>query len=48
MTFLVSHQGKVYEKDLGPGTRAAAESMTAFNPDSTWQQVADPEQSSTR
>jgi DUF2950 family protein len=48
MTFLVSHQGKVYEKDLGPGTRAVAESMTAFNPDSTWQQVADPEQSSTR
>jgi len=48
MTFLVSHQGKVYEKDLGPGTRAVAESMTAFNPDSTWQQVADPEQSGTR
>jgi hypothetical protein len=45
MTFLVSHQGKVYEKDLGPGTRAVAESMTAFNPDSTWQQVSEPEAS---
>jgi hypothetical protein len=45
MTFLVSHQGKVYEKDLGPDTARIAGSMTAFNPDSTWQQVSESEAS---
>jgi hypothetical protein len=45
MTFLVSHQGKVYEKDLGPDTARIAGGMTAFNPDSTWQQVSEPEAS---
>ena len=48
MTFLVSHHGKVYEKDLGPGTARIAESMTAFNPDGSWQQVDEPEASATR
>jgi hypothetical protein len=43
MTFLVSHRGKVYEKDLGPARIAGG--MTAFNPDSTWQQVSEPEAS---
>jgi Protein of unknown function (DUF2950) len=46
-TFLVNHQGKVYEKDLGPTTTQIAESMTAFNPDSTWQHVTAPEASET-
>jgi hypothetical protein len=36
MTFLVNHDGVVYQKDLGPGTGAAARAMTQFNPDSTW------------
>lgn len=44
MTFLVNHQGRVYEKDLGPDTARIAQNMTAFNPDSTWQQVAESEQ----
>jgi hypothetical protein len=35
-TFLVSHQGTVYEKDLGPGTATLARSITRFNPDKTW------------
>jgi Protein of unknown function (DUF2950) len=48
MTFIVSHKGKVYEKDLGPNTRAIAESMTTFNPDSTWQGVDEPDPSATR
>jgi hypothetical protein len=48
MTFLVSHHGKVYEKDLGPGTARIAEGMTAFNPDGSWQQVDEPEASATR
>ena len=41
MTFIVNHQGNVYEKDLGPNTARVASSMTAFNPDSTWRRVAD-------
>ena len=36
MTFIVSHQGKVYQKDLGPKTLDAARSITEYNPDSTW------------
>jgi hypothetical protein len=36
MTFIVNHDGVVYEKDLGPGTASAAGAMKAFNPDKTW------------
>jgi hypothetical protein len=39
-TFLVSHGGKVYEKELGPGTDAIARSMTRFDPDGTWKAVS--------
>ena len=39
MTFVVNHQGKVYEKDLGAGTRATAEAMKAYNPDASWHAV---------
>jgi hypothetical protein len=41
MTFLVNHQGNVYEKDLGPNTASIAPGMTAFNPDKTWRRVTD-------
>jgi Protein of unknown function (DUF2950) len=41
MTFLVNHQGNVYEKDLGPNTAGIAAGMTAFNPDKTWRRVTD-------
>jgi hypothetical protein len=41
MTFLVNHQGVVYEKDLGPNTAGIASGMTAYNPDGTWQRVAE-------
>jgi hypothetical protein len=34
MTFLVHHDGVVYEKDLGPNTTAQA--LKQFNPDKTW------------
>jgi len=37
MTFMVSHDGEVYEKDLGPNTAAAAAQIKGFNPDKTWQ-----------
>jgi hypothetical protein len=40
MTFVVSHAGQVYEKNLGPNTDAAAHAMTLFNPDSSWRKVS--------
>jgi len=42
MTFMVNHDGVVYEKDLGPGTEAAAQKTTKFNPDKTWKVVPEP------
>jgi len=36
MTFIVNHDGVVYEKDLGPRTRDLARKMTLFDPDSGW------------
>jgi hypothetical protein len=39
MTFMVSHDGVVYEKDLGPDTAARAAAITRFDPDSSWQKV---------
>lgn len=36
MTLIVSHEGVVYEKNLGEETAAIASRMTRFNPDSTW------------
>jgi Protein of unknown function (DUF2950) len=41
MTFLVNHQGTIYEKDLGEQTAGTASGMTAFNPDNTWQRVSE-------
>ena len=39
MTFVASHHGKVYQKDLGPRTAAIAKTMREFNPDRTWTEV---------
>ena len=36
MTFVVSHDGSVREKDLGSDTASAAERTGAFNPDASW------------
>lgn len=38
-SFIVNHEGIIYEKDLGPGTAKAAQLMNAFNPDRTWKPV---------
>ena len=35
-TFIVNHDGVVYEKDLGPQTAAQAAKLARFNPDKTW------------
>lgn len=39
MTFMVSHQGVVYEKDLGSGTASRAGSIKRFDPDASWRKV---------
>jgi hypothetical protein len=40
-TFIVSHSGIVYEKDLGPGTLEEFQKMERYNPDATWSPVPD-------
>jgi hypothetical protein len=42
MSFMVSHDGVVYEKDLGPESVARAKATARFDPDPTWRK-ADPE-----
>ena len=39
MTFIVNHDGVVYQKDLGRDTARAQAKIQAFDPDSTWQKV---------
>lgn len=39
MTFIVSHSGDVYEKDLGPDTAAQAAQINLFNPDNGWEKA---------
>ena len=41
-TFIVSHDGVVYEKDLGPETLKEFKSMTRFDPDPSWTPVEGP------
>jgi hypothetical protein len=40
-TFIVSHDGVVYEKDLGPATLDEFQKMELFNPDKSWSPVAE-------
>jgi hypothetical protein len=39
MTFIVSHDGIVYQKDLGPHTLEIFQKMDRYNPDKTWTKV---------
>jgi hypothetical protein len=39
MTFIVSHDGVVYQKDLGPKTAQLATAMKTYNPDRTWSEA---------
>jgi Protein of unknown function (DUF2950) len=41
MTFMVSHTGVVYEKDLGPATLDTFAKTERFNPDKSWSVVED-------
>ena len=40
MTFIVNQDGVVYQKNLGPGTDAAARAINAYNPDAELEKVA--------
>lgn len=39
MSFMISHEGQVFEKDLGPESEQQALAMTRFDPDSSWHEV---------
>jgi hypothetical protein len=39
MTFIVNHDGIVYEKDLGKDTEKIASAVTKFDPDKTWKKA---------
>ena len=41
MTFLVSHEGIVYEKDLGSKTAEKFKEMTRYDPDSSWKPLGE-------
>jgi hypothetical protein len=40
MSFIVSHSGKVYERNLGKDTATIAAGIKAFDPDARWRPVA--------
>ncbi|MFN7986584.1 MAG: DUF2950 domain-containing protein [Thermoanaerobaculia bacterium] len=42
MTFVVSHDGVVWQKDLGPKTLEAFKAMERFDPDESWEPVEGP------
>jgi hypothetical protein len=39
MTFIVTQDGDVFEKDLGPNTASIARAMTSYHADATWSSV---------
>ena len=39
MTFIVNHDGTVYQKDLGAQTAELAPAITSFDPDPSWQKA---------
>jgi DUF2950 family protein len=39
MTFMVNHDGKVFQKNIGKNTAAVAAAMKEYNPDKTWTAV---------
>ncbi len=39
MSFMISHDGEIFEKDLGKNGAATAQSIKQFDPDSSWEEV---------
>jgi len=42
MSLMISHDGQLYEKDLGEQSAVMAQQVTAFNPDASWRKVSPP------
>jgi hypothetical protein len=40
-TFIISHDGVVYQKDLGPDSLTLAKQIDRYNPDKTWHRTSD-------
>lgn len=40
MTFVVNHQGKIYQKNLGSKTAEIAMAMQSYDPDASWESVS--------
>jgi hypothetical protein len=40
-TFIINHDGIVYQKDLGPDSLNLAKQITRYNPDKTWRRTND-------
>lgn len=45
MSFMISHDGEIFSKNLGPESSKIAMKMTRFDPDSSWTEVTLPETS---
>jgi hypothetical protein len=41
-SFMINHDGVLYQKDLGPGSAKIAREMKTFNPDASWTKVNAP------
>jgi len=39
MSFIINHDGKVFQKDLGKNTASAASAMKEYNPDKSWTEI---------
>jgi hypothetical protein len=39
MTFMVNHEGQIYERDLGPDSAAKAAAVASFDPGPDWRKV---------
>ena len=43
MTFMVSYDGVVFQKDLGPDSPGIVKKMDRYNPDKSWHRTNDEE-----
>ncbi|HMB43074.1 MAG TPA: DUF2950 domain-containing protein [Luteimonas sp.] len=41
MSFMISHDGQIFEKDLGPDSEKLAKAMKLFDPDDSWAKTPD-------
>jgi hypothetical protein len=39
MSFMISHEGELFQKDQGPDSAKLSTSMHRFDPDSSWSDV---------